>query len=192
LLDALLWAAEHREVIGATAGKIGLFGESAGGNLAAVTCLSARDNAYPRIDHQALIYPGIYLAAETASRRRFGDGPILTREDASTFLRLYRGPDPDIDDWRAAPIRAPTLNGLPPTLIQIAGHDMLRDEGILFARALEKAGVHVQLAEYPAMPHGYLNFPLFSRDANHAMAQIVEAQRRALARATTNARAMRP
>jgi acetyl esterase len=176
--DALRWAAGNAASLGATANRLGVMGESAGGNLAAVMCLMARAHGGIRIDHQALIYPAVDVLAETESRRRYADGMILTGADVAAFHRHYLGPDPDPCDWRVSPLRASSHAGLPPALVQVAGHDMLRDEGVAYARALEAAGVPVTRTEYSAMPHGYLNFPRFSRDARAAIDEVVAAQRR--------------
>ena len=92
------------------------------------------------------------------------------------FGELYGG---DVDDWRVSPLKAESLAGLPPTTIIVGGHDPLRDDGVRYAEALRDAGVDVQLIEYPAMPHGFLNFPRFARDAESAMAAVVDAQRSA-------------
>ena len=93
------------------------------------------------------------------------------------YGELYGGP---FDDWRVSPIRAASLAGLPSTIIEVGGHDPLHDDGVLYAQALEKAGVEVELVEYPAMPHGFLSFPRFARDAKAGMAAVVASQRRAL------------
>ena len=178
---ALCWAGENAASLGATAGKLGVMGESAGGNLAAVMCLIARERGGVRIDHQALIYPAVDFLADTDSRHRFADGVIITADDMTAFRSHYLGPERDRSDWRVSPLRAPSHAGLPPALIQVGGHDMLRDEGITYAEALEAAGVPVTLTEYPAMPHGYLNFPRFSRDARRAIEEIVAEQRRTFA-----------
>ena len=176
----LEWSASNRALLGATSERIGVMGESAGGNLAAVLCLLAQERAGPSIRHQALIYPAIDAAADTESRRINANAIILTAADMVAYTDLYVGTEGDRLDWRVSPLRAKSHRGLPPALIQVAGHDPLRDEGVLYARALERAGVPVTLTEYPAMPHGFVNFPLFSRDARSAMAQVVREQRKAL------------
>jgi acetyl esterase len=177
---ALLWGAENAVAIGATAGRIGVMGESAGGNLAAAICLLARERSGPRIDHQALIYPVVDLAAETESHRRNADGIIITLSDLRAFRAHYLGVHGDPLDWRASPLRAPSHAGLPPALVQVAAHDPLHDEGVAYARALQRAGVPVKLIEYSAMPHGFVNFPRFSRDAVPAIAEVAQEQRRFL------------
>jgi acetyl esterase len=170
------WVAENAAELGADAGRLGVMGESAGGNLAAVVCLVAREKRGPSIRHQALLYP-VTGGGDTESRRANADAFILTLADMKRFDELYAG---DPSDWRTSPLRAKSLAGLPPALIEVAGHDPLHDDGVMYADALRKAGVAVSLIDYPAMPHGFLNFPRFARDAKQAMAEIVASQRAAL------------
>jgi acetyl esterase len=172
----LVWAAENAAALGADAGKLGVMGESAGGNLAAVVALMARDRKGPVIRHQALLYP-VTGAGDTESRRANADSFILTLADMQKFGELYGGDD---SDWRVSPLRAKSLKGLPPTLIEVAGHDPLHDDGVLYAEALKKAGVEVDLIDFPSMPHGFLNFPRFARDAKPGIAVVVASQRAAL------------
>jgi acetyl esterase len=179
----LLWAADHAEELGADAGRLGVMGESAGGNLAAVVALMARDNGTPTIRHQALLYP-VTGARDTESRRVNADAFILTTADMKRFDELYAG---DQEDWRVSPLKAASLAGLPPALIEVAGHDPLHDDGVLYADALRTADVDVQIVGYPAMPHGFLNFPRFARDAKPAIAAVVDAQRAALANRASDA-----
>jgi acetyl esterase len=174
---AVVWAAEHAEELGADADRLAVMGESAGGNLAAVVALMARDNGTPRIRHQSLLYP-VTGARDTESRRVNADAFILTAADMKRYDELYGG---DQEDWRVSPLKAASFAGLPPALIEVAGHDPLHDDGVLYAEALRAASVHVQLIDYPAMPHGFLNFPRFARDARHAMTAVVATQRAALA-----------
>ena len=171
----LVWAAENAASLGADAGKLGVMGESAGGNLAAVVALMARDRKGPVIRHQALLYP-VTGAGDTESRRANADAFILTLADMQKFGELYGGDD---SDWRVSPLRAESLAGLPPTLIEVAGHDQLHDDGMLYAEALKKAGVEVELIDYPTMPHGFLNFPRFAKDAKPGIAAVVASQRAA-------------
>lgn len=173
---ALVWAADHAAELGADGARIGVMGESAGGNLAAVAALMARDGSGPAVHHQALLYPATGLD-DSASRRDNADAVILTAADMKRFNELYAG---DRSDWRVSPILASTLAGLPPALIVVAGHDPLHDDGVRYGEALQAVGVPAQVVEYPAMPHGFLNFPRFARDAVPAMKQVVFAQRRAL------------
>ncbi|MEF2978397.1 alpha/beta hydrolase [Subtercola sp. YIM 133946] len=172
----LKWAAAHADELGADARRIGVMGESAGGNLAAVVALMARDEAGPAVRHQALLYP-VTGAYDSESRRTNADAFILTAADMRKFDEIYAG---DRNDWRVSPLLAESFAGLPPALIEVAAHDPLHDDGVQYADALRAAGVPVQLISYPSMPHGFLNFPRFARDATPALAAVVKAQRRAL------------
>jgi acetyl esterase len=171
------WVAENASDLGADAAKLGVMGESAGGNLAAVVCLIARENGGPNIRHQALLYP-VVGSVDTESRRANADAFILTGADMKRFDELYAG---DATDWRYAPILANSLNGLPTALIEVAEHDPLHDDGVLYAEALRKAGVEVKLINFPAMPHGFLNFPRFAKDAKPGIQAVIDAQRAAFA-----------
>jgi acetyl esterase/lipase len=178
---ALEWAAGNAASLGADPGRLAVMGDSAGGNLAAVVCLLARDHDGPAIAHQALLYPSTDLVLDTPSMVRNQYKPILTRDDMRTFRRHYLGPDGDPTDWRVSPLRADDHSGLPPALIQIADHDVLRDDGARYADALRAAGVAVRLTEYVGSPHGFLSFPGICRAAAQALAELTAEQTRALA-----------
>jgi acetyl esterase len=172
----LTWATTHAAELGGDPTRLAVMGESAGGNLAAVCCLRARDEGGPTIRHQALLYP-VVGDEDSESRRVNADAFILTVADMQRFAELYA---PDESDWRAAPLVAESHRDLPPALIVVAGHDPLHDDGVRYAEALERAGGKVELLEYPAMPHGFMNFPRFARDATRALVRVVAAQRAAL------------
>ncbi|MPY65320.1 alpha/beta hydrolase [Deinococcus sp. SDU3-2] len=176
---ALTWSAANGAALGA-GGRTGVMGESAGGNLAAVMCLLARERGGPAISHQALIYPATDLTRETESRRRHAHQILLNAAEMEAYQRFYVPEGTPKDDWRLSPLLAPDHTGLPPALVQVAGYDALRDEGIRYAEALRAAGVPVVLTEYPSMPHGFVNFPYLSREAAPALRQIVAEQRRYL------------
>jgi acetyl esterase len=161
----------------ADAARLGVMGESAGANLAAVVCLMAAEKNGPAIRHQALAYPPTG-GGDTESRRANADGFILTLADMKRFDELYAA---DPEDWRSWPLRATSLKGLPPAIIVVGGHDPLHDDGVLYADALRKDGVETGLVDYPAMPHGFLNFPRFARDAKPGIQAIIDAQRAAFA-----------
>jgi acetyl esterase len=154
-------------------------GESAGGNLATVTCLLARDRGGPAVSHQALIYPAVDMTA--VHKTTAGPStPFLTDADIEAYHRLYLGPEGDAADPRASPLLA-ELAGLPPALIQVGEHDPLRDGGKRYAAALRAAGVPVRLTEYIGMPHGFVNFPGLTRAAHQALAEVCAEQAAALA-----------
>jgi acetyl esterase/lipase len=185
---ALTWAAEHAADLGAAAGeaaapRIGVMGESAGGNLSAVLCLLARDRGGPKISHQALLYPPTDMTRVSGTA---ANSLIISEPDMRAFRRLYLG-DADPADPRASPLLAADHGGLPPALIQVAEHDPLRDDGVRYAAALRSAGVPVRFTEYVGMPHGYLNFPGVCRGARQAMAEICAEQSAALVEADQEA-----
>jgi acetyl esterase/lipase len=179
---ALTWAADNAADLGtavageASAPRIGVMGESAGGNLAAVMCLLARDRGGPQISHQALLYPATDMTRVPAGSAK---SLIISEPEMLAFRRLYLG-DADPIDPRASPLLAADHSGLPRALIQVAEHDPLRDDGVRYAAALQSAGVPVRLTEYVGMPHGYLNFPGVCRGAAQALAEICAEQAAAL------------
>jgi acetyl esterase len=178
---ALVWAAENAVRIGAgQGGALGLAGESAGANLAAVTSMLARDRGGPAVSHQALLYPPTDMRDTAAAAEADPHAPFLSAEELLTFRRLYLGPDGDPEDPRASPLLAASQAGLPPTLIQVAEHDPLKHDGIRYAVALKAAGVPVRLTEYVGMPHGFANFPGLCRPAHQALSELCAEQREAL------------
>jgi acetyl esterase/lipase len=177
---ALEWAAGNAASLGADPRRLAVMGDSAGGNLAAVVCLLARDHAGPAIAHQALLYPCTDLVLDSPSMTRNKDEPILSRGDMVAFRGHYLGPDADASDWRVSPLRADDHAGLPPALIQVADHDVLHDDGVRYAGALAAAGVAVRLTEYVGTPHGYLTLPGICRAATQALAELTTEQARAL------------
>jgi len=174
---ALAWAAGSAAELGAT-GRIGVIGESAGGNLAAVTCLIARDRGGPVISHQALMYPATDMTTG-APTTADPSAPFLSAAEISAYRRLYLGPDGDPANPWASPLLA-DHSALPPALIQVGEHDPLRDNVVRYAEALRAAGVPVRFTEYVGMPHGFVNFPGLSRAAHQAMAEVCAEQSAAL------------
>jgi acetyl esterase/lipase len=175
---ALAWAAEHAAELGAT-GPIGVMGESAGGNLATVACLIARERGGPTVSHQALIYP----VTDMTGRKDAAAGPstpFLSAADMAAYDRLYLGPDGDGAHPWASPLLAADHAGLPPALIQVGEHDPLRDGGKRYAAVLRAAGVPVRLTEYVGMPHGFVNFPGLTGVARQALAEVCAEQAAAL------------
>jgi acetyl esterase len=174
---ALAWAAGNAAELGAT-GRIGVMGESAGGSLAAVSCLIAREHGGPAISHQALIYPATDMTS-AAPATADPHAPFLSAAEISAYKRLYLGPDGDPANPWASPVLADHA-GLPPALIQVGEHDPIRDDGVRYAEALRAAGVPVRFTEYVGMTHGFVNFPGLSRAAHQAMAEVCAEQSAAL------------
>ena len=181
---AVNWVAEHADELGVDVTRVGVMGDSAGGNLATVVAQIMRDRGGPRISHQALMYPATDLRTpddfdpSTSAR---ADWPILSSASMVSFRDHYLGPEGDPNDPMASPILAADLSGLPPALIQVAEYDPLRDDGIRYARALQAAGTPVRLTEYVGMPHGYFSFPKVIRGSIiQALAELCAEQRYAL------------
>lgn len=181
--DALVWTAEHAEELGADPDRIGVMGDSAGGNLAAVVALRARDAGGPRLRHQALLYPATDLTdalRETASYRANTRGIVLSNAGLEVFHGHYVEEGVDSSDWRLSPLHAPDHAGLPPAVVLVAGLDPLHDVGVAYAEALVAAGGHARVEDFHLMPHGFLSFPTLCRAAGPAMAAVVASQRAAL------------
>jgi acetyl esterase len=154
---AVAWATGHgAEQLGFDPARVAVGGDSAGGNLAAVAALHARD----ALRAQLLVYPALDPRMEGASYDEFGDLPLLTRDAMRFCWRTYLGAEdaPAAEEADASPLRATDLRGAPPAYIAVAGHDVLRDDGVAYARALEVAGVPVTLREFDDMSHGFLRW----------------------------------
>jgi acetyl esterase len=154
---ALCWAAEQAADFGADAARLAVVGDSAGGTLAAVMALLARDAGGPRIGAQGLVYPAtaVGVAGNYPSRTQYADGPTLTRRAMDYFTGHYLGAS--TPDFRAAPILAPSLARLPPALLLVAAHDPLRDEILDYAARLLAAGSAAQVVEYRGLAHGFIS-----------------------------------
>jgi acetyl esterase/lipase len=154
---ALAWARGHgAEQLGFDPTRIVVGGDSAGGNLAAVAALHARD----ALRAQLLVYPALDPTMDSASYHEFEDFVMLSRGAMAFCWRTYLGSPaaaseagPDV-----SPLRAEDFSGAPPAYVAVAGHDVLRDDGIAYARALEAAGVAVTLREFDDMTHGFLRW----------------------------------
>ena len=175
LVDVVARAGE----LGVRPDRVAVMGDSAGGNLAAVVCLMARDRGGPAIAHQALLYPGTDLTLSSPSLDENAHAPVLTRADCVAFRDHYLGGQDPRQPY-ASPLHADDLTGLPPALVQVAEHDPIRDDGLRYAAALRAAGVPVRTTTYVGMPHGYLTFPRLCRSAPQALAELCAELRGAL------------
>ena len=149
------WLAEHSEDKGVDAQRIAIGGDSAGGNLAAVVALMAKDAGLPAIRLQLLIYPVTDYCLDTPSYLENAEGYGLTREGMRWFWGHYLAREEEGAEAKASPIRAESLAGLPPAYVITAGFDPLRDEGDAYAAKLIEAGVPVELDRYEGMIHGF-------------------------------------
>lgn len=143
----------HLSVKGA---PIAVAGESAGANLAAATCLLARDQRGPPIRHQLLLCPALDRRFDTPTYRRYGEGYWLTRSTLEWCWTLYLDGIDDLSNGYACPLRASQLGGLPPASVVTAEYDPLRDDGEAYANRLIGSGVPVRLHRYAGMIHGFI------------------------------------
>lgn len=188
---AFRWAHDHTDELGGIAGRVAVGGDSAGGNLAALVSMRARDDARANADRgggpvpvlQWLIYPVTDLAAQTRSRTLFGEGFVLTKHDIDWFMAHYLdGSGLEPTDPRVSPLLADDLSGLPPALIAVAGFDPLRDEGEQFAAALRDAGNTVDLRSMGSLTHIFINLFPIGGGAAVATAELISALRAHLSR----------
>lgn len=178
--DATVWIVEHADELGIDPHRLAVMGDSAGGNLAAVVSLMARDRGEPEVALQLLIYPSVDLLHRFPSVEENADAPILGRKDieinAHNYFHKSTG---EMTDPYASPLRA-KHEGLPPALIQTAQFDPLRDDGAAYAAALREAGVDAELTNYLDSVHGYSSLPGLVPEARRALADLVDFVRRRL------------
>jgi acetyl esterase len=150
------WVIENAASLGVDPHRVAVGGDSAGGNLSALTAITLRDDPIP-LAFQLLVYPAVDLTRAEASHRMFREGFILTEESMSWFIERYVESKADYTNPKASPIFEPDLKGLAPALVFTAGFDPLRDEGRAYAARLRDAGNRVEHVEEPGMVHGYYN-----------------------------------
>ena len=175
---ALHWAVAHASELGADPQRVGVGGDSAGGNLAAVVAqLAARDGG-PAPVLQLLIYPATDFSARRRSRELFGEGFLLTNPEMDWFETNYLGSErTSARDPRASPLLAEDLSGLAPAYVVTAAFDPLRDEGEEYAAALQAAGTPVTLRRFPGFIHAFIAGAGVSRSARDALVEIAGATR---------------
>jgi acetyl esterase len=177
---ATLWASRNAAGLGGAQHRLAVAGDSAGGNLAAVVALGARDRGGPQVAFQLLVYPVLDAAADTASYREHAEGFHLTAAGMRWYWDHYLGPaDGAAPD--ASPLRAAFLGGLPPALVIGAEHDILRDEGEAYAARLRDAGVAAAASRYPGVVHGFFRWRSVTPVADAALQEAATALRSALA-----------
>lgn len=185
VLAAFRFARANAQALGADPARVAIGGDSAGGNLAAVVTLLAKQYGEPLPALSLLIYPVVDSTRDSASMDAFASGLFLTRADIHWFRETYLR-DADRSDPRVSPLRAPDLSGLPPAILVTAGFDPLRDEGEAYARALEAAGNRVLFRRFPQLIHGFINLGAVSPHAAEATYEIARMTREALDRVTSS------
>jgi acetyl esterase len=168
---ALEWLAGAGAELGVDTTRLAVAGDSAGGNLATATALLARDRRGPALRYQALIYPCLDPACESASQQSLGAGYMLRRDVMQWFWNHYLQGPADRTNPLATPLRA-DLAGLPPATVVTAEFDPLRDEGEAYADRLRSAGVEVTGRRYLGMIHGFASMPYLTAVANRALTDV--------------------
>jgi acetyl esterase len=154
---ATQWVAAKASALKIDPQRMAVGGDSAGGNLAAVVALLARDAGAPKLRYQMLIYPVVQIG-ETESIRRNADGYFLTASLMQYFVGHYLGDNPAaLQDWRLAPLIAASHKELPPASILVCGFDPLHDDGVAYAAKLREAGVAVKFTSVPDQIHGFVS-----------------------------------
>ncbi len=168
----------HADELGADPFRIGVGGDSAGGNLAALVALRSREEGIPQPALQVLLYPVLDLLATTRSRTLFAEGFFLSKRDTEWFMDLYlNGADVAADDARVSPSKAADLSGLAPALVLTADFDPLRDEGDEYAARLRSAGVSVDHRRFDALTHGFASIAPFGGGSADAIVATISAIR---------------
>ena len=171
-VTAAKWIEANASELGVDRYQLMVGGDSAGGNLAAVVTLVARDGgAGPKLVGQVLIYPATDFAMTHPSHSEPDTSILLTHSVIKWFKNHYLG-DADVNDWRASPARAKTLAGLPPAYVLTAGGDPLRDEGDEYAARLKQDGVPVTYKHFPGQFHGFFTMGKLLNQANVAVTEI--------------------
>lgn len=178
---ATQWVAANAASIGGDPERIAVGGDSAGGNLAAVVALMARDKGGPRLRHQLLVYPVTDFSFDTPSYGQNAQGYSLGKADMEWFWRQYLPDEAAGREPYASPLRATDLSHLPPALVITAEYDPLRDEGEHYAERLRQAGVPTDLRRYDGMIHGFFAMSAGVDVARAAVNHAADALRTAFA-----------
>jgi acetyl esterase len=179
---ALEWVHANAQSLGTDPSRIGVHGDSAGANLAAVVALLARDAGHPKLRLQSLVYPVADYNLVGGSYDKYARGcGLLTKEAMVWFRNHYLRSPADAEDWRASPIKAASFAGVAPAIVVTAECDVLHDEGQSYAEALRRARVPVEHKDYPGMIHGFFGMTPAVDDAMNAQRAVWAAFKRAFA-----------
>lgn len=175
---AVQYTHDHAAALGVDPARIAVAGDSAGGNLAAVMALMARDGTLPNLTFQLLIYPVTDMTRTTVSSTTIGPGVPLTSATMAWFIDHYM--KTDRTDWRASPLRVASVAGVAPALVLTCTHDPLRDEGIAYAQRLEREGVRVIHLHYADQVHGFVGMGRMIRAADQTIDMMARVLKQAL------------
>jgi acetyl esterase len=178
---AAKWVAAHGDEIKVDGNRLAIVGNSVGGNMTAAVALMAKDKGGPEFKCQVMLWPVTDANFETDSYREYAEGYFLSRAMMKWFWDAYAPDQAQREEIHASPLRATIeqLKGLPPALVQVAGNDVLRDEGLAYARKLDGAGVDVTSVRYESLIHDYGLLNAISqvpavRDALHQVAEMLK------------------
>jgi len=178
---AAKWVAAHGDEIKVDGKRVAIVGNSVGGNMTAAVALMAKDKGGPEFKCQVMLWPVTDANFETESYREYAEGYFLSRAMMQWFWDAYAPDRGHRHEIHASPLQATVdqLKGLPPTLIQVAGNDVLRDEGLAYGRKLDSAGVDVTMVRYENLIHDYGLLNAISqvpavRDALHQTAEMLK------------------
>jgi acetyl esterase len=181
-MAALDWVHANAASIGADPDRLGVHGDSAGANLAAVVALIARDRGSPKVRLQSLVYPVADFRMGSESYKKYATGcGILTADAMEWFRGHYLRTMGDAQDWRASPLLAPDLAGAAPAIVIAAECDVLHDEGLAYGERLRAAGVPVERHEYAGMIHAFFGMMPAIDDAMNAQRAVWAAFKKAFA-----------
>ncbi|HEY0736374.1 MAG TPA: alpha/beta hydrolase [Herpetosiphonaceae bacterium] len=177
------WVIAHAAELNADPDRVAVGGDSAGGNLAAVVTMMARDRGGPRLSFQLLIYPATDFSTEFPSREENAAGPVLDTETMIWFRDHYLNGEADMTNPLASPLLASDFHSLPPALVITAEYDPLRDEGEAYAEQLKAAGVPATVRRYDGLIHGFFSFGVGVDKVRQAMAETAGTLREAFSTA---------
>lgn len=181
VVASVRWVRDHAAALGVDAQRVAVGGDSAGGNLSAAAAIVLRDAGDAPLVFQLLIYPATDMRAVAPSHASNGQGYLLTNDSIAYYRRNYIDNPEHWNDWRASPLLAPDLSGLPPALVLTAGFDPLRDEGLQYADALSAAGTPTQYICFERQIHGFITMGRVIDEAHTAVALCALALKRAFA-----------
>jgi acetyl esterase len=180
VIAATRWLAEHAAELQVDGTRVAVGGDSAGGNLAALTAIGLRDQGGPDLAFQLLVYPATDLLMSYPSVRENGEGYLLTASAIEWFVGHYLSNEADAKDPAVSPMYVDDLAGLPPALLITAEYDPLRDEGEAYAKRLEEAGSDVTLSRYDGQIHGFFGMTPTLDGSRQAVAEATAALKVAL------------
>jgi acetyl esterase len=172
-MAALEWVHASAASLGADPERLGVHGDSAGANLAAVVAILARDKGGPKLRLQSLVYPVADFRMGSESYKTYATGcGVLTADAMKWFRGHYLRTMDDALDWRASPVLAPDLGGVAPAIVVAAECDVLHDEGLAYAERLKEAGVPVEYKRYAGMIHAFFGMMPAVDDAMNAQRAV--------------------